>query len=230
MRQLPLPVRLRTSSVFSSFYAGINNEVVQCLQQQRFARSPVVFLYGAHGTGKTHLLQALCVQAGTNGQQSIYLSLPDLQEYGPGLLTSSCHSAILCVDDVDTLLTDAEWNHAFFNVHRELEEQQGRLILAASQPPAFFRTPLADLASRIMAGTVLRLQPLSDDQQLHALQLHAVQRGLELPEDTAQYLLRRLPRDMNILCNFLDQLDVASLTAQRKLTLPFVKKVLDENQ
>ncbi|MES1196123.1 MAG: DnaA regulatory inactivator Hda [Steroidobacter sp.] len=228
MRQLPLLVRLRTLSVFSSFYAGSNVDVVQCLQQQQFGSSPVVFLYGVHGTGKTHLLQALCVQASMRGQQAVYTTLSDLQEYGAGLLTGSSQESMLCIDDVDTLLIDAEWNHALFNVYREMEEQQGKLIMAASGPPASYQFPLADLASRVMAGTVLRLQPLNEDEQLQALQLHAVQRGLELPEETAQYLLRRLPRDMSTLCDFLDELDIASLAEQRKLTVPFVKKVLDE--
>jgi DnaA family protein len=51
-------------------------------------------------------------------------------------------------------------------------------------------------------------------------------RGFELPDETAQYLLRRLPRDMATLCRFLDELDEASLAAQRRLTVPFVKEVM----
>jgi DnaA family protein len=47
-----------------------------------------------------------------------------------------------------------------------------------------------------------------------------------MPDETASYLLRRLPRDMPALFDLLDQLDEASLAAQRKLTVPFVKSVL----
>jgi len=58
------------------------------------------------------------------------------------------------------------------------------------------------------------------------LKLRARHRGLELPEETAQYLLRRLPRDMATLYDWLDLLDVAALAAKRRLTVPFVREVL----
>ena len=225
--QLPLPVRLRASSVFTSFFAGSNADVVLTLQQRKFGNSPVVFLYGPATTGKTHLMQAMCAYAGSVQEVASYLPVTDLITYGPDVLAGNGRLNILCLDDVDSLLIDAVWNRALFSVYRELEECQGRLILSAAQPPASYNMPLADLASRILAGTVLRLQLLNDEQQLHALKLHAVQRGLELPDDTANYLLRRLPRDMATLCAFLDELDIASLAAQRKLTVPFVRQVLD---
>jgi DnaA family protein len=227
MQQLPLPVRLRASSVFSSYYAGSNRDVVQCLQRQQFGASPLVYLYGAPGVGKTHLLQALCKQVSEQGQSVVYIPTSALLEFGEEFLTSNAHSTILCVDDVDALLVDMKWNRTLFQVYRDLEERQCKLIVSAQQPPASYRLPLADFSSRVMAGTVLRLQLLNDDEQLQALRLHATQRGLDLPEDVGLYLLRRLPRDMNTLCSFLDDLDIASLAAQRKLTVPFVKSIID---
>lgn len=227
MRQLPLPVRLRASSVFSSYVAGPNEHAVRTLQARQFGISPVVFLYGPHATGKTHLLQAMCAQTDMQQQAVGYLAVNDLLECGAELLDGSAQLDTLCLDDVDVLLEDMTWNRALFNLHRELEERRGKMILAVRQPPAAFHMPLADLASRILAGTILRLQPLDEAQQLQALRLHATQRGLELPDDALNYLLRRLPRDMTTLCAFLDELDVASLAAQRKLTVPFIKAVLD---
>jgi DnaA family protein len=75
----------------------------------------------------------------------------------------------------------------------------------------------------------LTLQPLEEPEQIAALQLRAQLRGLELPDETAQFMLRRLPRDMAHLYDFLDQLDQASLIAQRRLTVPFVKEVLEQH-
>jgi DnaA family protein len=230
MHQLPLPVRLRTSSVFSSFFAGSNGDVVECLQQQQFGASPVVFLYGKPATGKTHLLQALCVYSGEQHKVASYVSAADLLSYGPELLSGLAQHTILCIDDVDELLIDKDWNRALFNLYRDAEEQHGKLIMSAKQSPAAIQFPLADLASRVLAGTILRLVPLNDAELVQALQLHASQRGLVLPEETAVYLLNRLPRDMVTLCGLLDELDIASLAAQRRLTLPFVKQVLDNAQ
>ena len=77
-----------------------------------------------------------------------------------------------------------------------------------------------------VAGQIYKLQPLSDEDKLQALQLRARLRGFELPEDVGRFLLKRLDREMRTLFMTLDQLDRASITAQRKLTIPFVKEIL----
>ncbi|MGD9843203.1 MAG: DnaA regulatory inactivator Hda [Steroidobacteraceae bacterium] len=226
-QQIPLPIQLRASSVFTSYCMGANHEALSALQNLRSTGpSPVVFLYGVSGTGKTHLLQAACVRASETQQQASYLPLRELHQYGPELLQGAEHTHLVCLDDVSEVLYQPDWSRALFNLHRDLEEQGGKLLLADAQAPAALTIALPDLASRIMAGTILRLQPLDDTAQIEALQLHANQRGLILPSDVVSYLLRRLPRDMHSLCGFLDELDLASLTAQRKLTVPFVKEVL----
>jgi DnaA family protein len=67
---------------------------------------------------------------------------------------------------------------------------------------------------------------LSDEDKQQALQMRARARGLELGDEVAQYIIQRLPRDTNELFWQLQRLDHASLAEQRKLTIPFVKKVL----
>jgi len=227
MQQLPLAMRLRASSVFASFLPGANQAAVTLLQDlTQIGPSPLVFLYGPHGVGKTHLLQALCARSGEQGRTATYLPGHELLAYGPEILLGLEHRWLLCIDDVGRIINQLEWNRALFNLHRELEERGGKLVVADVQPPASLVFALRDLSSRVLAGTVLRLQHLNENEQLKALRLHATQRGLELPEDAANFLLHRLPRDMTSLCTFLDELDEASLIAQRKLTVPFVREVL----
>ncbi|MGC3981006.1 MAG: DnaA regulatory inactivator Hda [Steroidobacteraceae bacterium] len=225
-RQLSLPIRLRASSVFNSYHVGPNADVIAVLTDlPSVGPSPVVFVYGGAGVGKTHLLQALCARAGEQQQQAAYLPLRELHAYGPELLAGAEVMSLVCLDDIGMVLRDGAWNRALFSLHRELEERGGKLVLADEQPPAAIEFALKDLSSRVLAGTVLRVQALLESDQIAALRLHARQRGLELPDDVAAFLLRRLPRDMSTLCAFLDELDVASLAEQRKLTIPFVKHV-----
>jgi len=100
-------------------------------------------------------------------------------------------------------------------------------LLAAEFPAGHYLFELRDLASRLNAGSQIELRPLRDEEQLNVMQARAAGRGLELPEETANYLWRRLRRDMGSLCAFLDRLDEASLVAQRRLTIPFVREVLE---
>jgi DnaA-homolog protein len=227
-RQLPLPIRLRASSVFASYHAGPNTDVVAVLNDISATASPALFVYGVAGVGKTHLLQALCARAGEQQRAATYLPMCELAGYGPELLTGVEHMWMVCLDDVGMVLQQSEWNRALFNLYRELDERGGKLVLADEQPPAAITFALRDLSSRVLAGSVLRVQPLSELDQIAALRLHAEQRGLELPDDVGNFLLRRLPRDMHSLCDFLDKLDLASLTAQRRLTVPFVSQILSQ--
>jgi len=229
MRQLALPMRLRASSVFDSFYRGRNESTVQqLLALTTGGRAPAVWLYGAGGVGKTHLLQAVCARAGQAAQTAAYLPLRDGAARDAELLVGCEELAFTCLDDFDARAGDALWERALFRLYTELEDRGGRLLIAAAGPPAAMPIKLRDLASRLAAGAILRLAALDDDEQRAALQLRATQLGLELPDETALYLLRRVPRDMHSLCGVLATLDEASLASQRRLTVPFVRATLDE--
>jgi DnaA family protein len=223
-QQLALGIRLRDSSVFSSYFAGRNQPVVDALLSLRDGEPPrCVWLHGSDGVGKTHLLQAVCAHAGEHNRTAAYLPLaaPDIT---PDLIAGCGQLAHVCVDDVQRIAGEREWERALFSLYQELDEHRGRLWVASNLPPAALGIELRDLASRLNGGLVLTVQPLSDEEQIGALR--AALRGFELPDETAEYLLRRLPRDMASLCAFLDQLDEASLAAQRRLTVRFVSEVL----
>jgi DnaA family protein len=152
-----------------------------------------------------------------------------LRESGqnPEVLTGCETLSLICLDDFDAVAGDAAWERAVFRLYTELEDRSGRLLIAAAMPPASTPIKLRDLGSRLAAGNVVRLDALADEEQIAALQLRASRLGLELPLETAQYLMRRLPRDMHSLCGTLDVLDEASMATQRKLTVPFVRDALD---
>ena len=231
-KQLPLGIRLRDTSVFASYFAGRNRSVVDALEALSARRAGAndgptcVWVHGVASTGKTHLLQAMCARAHSNSQTAAYLPLAEVAQLGGEVLSGYGQYSLVCLDDAETVAGNPDWERALFRLHRELDEQCGRLVIAATVPPAALPFKLPDLASRLNGGVVLTLQPLDEAEQLTALQLRAQLRGCELPEDTGQFLLRRLPRNMAALCAFLDELDEASLIAQRRLTVPFVKAVM----
>jgi DnaA-homolog protein len=231
-RQLPLGIRLRDTSVFASYFPGRNRSVVDALAALSARRTGAsdgptcVWLHGAAAVGKTHMLQAMCASAHSNGQTAAYLPLREVAQLGGEIVSGYGQFSLVCLDDAEAVAGNASWERALFRLHQELDEQGGRLVLSGAVPPAALPFKLADLASRLNGGVVLTLQLLDEQEQLAALQLRAQLRGFELPEETGQFLLRRLPRTMTALCNFLDELDAASLVAQRRLTVPFVKAVM----
>jgi DnaA family protein len=224
MRQLPLSVRLPDRSLFESFLPGPNAQVLaEFTAQLTRPRPGLSWLCGPAGSGKTHLLQALCARA---GPEAAYLPVPQLKPLGAEALAGWQGARWLCLDDAAAVIGSREWERALFALYRDCEERGASLIIAARESPPELVFALPDLASRCAAGYRLKLRALDEQQQCAALRLRAQQRGFDLPEETARYLQRRLPRDMASLFAVLDELDTASLTAQRRLTVPFIRAAL----
>jgi DnaA-homolog protein len=224
MKQLALPVRLRAEAVFDSFSAGPNGEIVAAL---RTPGTEPVWLWGARGSGKTHLLQSVCAAAGSAA--AAYFPVGNTQKLPPEALQGFASRGVLCIDDVDAIAGDLRWEQVLFQLFNEALELRSRLIFAAAAPPGALPWVLGDWRSRAAACIVYQLRELDDAARIDALRLRAQQRGLQLPIETADYLLRRMPRDLASLLGLLDDLDEASLAAQRRLTIPFIRDALDRN-
>jgi DnaA family protein len=227
VRQLPLGVQLGVSLRFETYHEGANGAAVAGLTRLVRETGPApLWLLGPPGVGKTHLLQASCALAGQRGLTSAYLPLASSKELVPGLLGGLEQVDFVALDDVDAITGQPAWEQALFTLYNELLELGGRLACSAQMPPAGVGFALPDLASRLSACVVHRLQPLKERDQGLALRRRAAHRGLELPDETLSYLTRRAPRDFAALCRLLDELDTEALAAQRRLTVPFVRLVL----
>ena len=228
MQQLPLGVQLGVSMRFETYHEGANGAALAGLRQlvRETGQSPM-WIHGPPGVGKTHLLQACCALAGQCGLTAAYLPLAAAKDLAPGQLAGLEQVGLVALDDVDAIAGHAAWEQALFTFYNELLDQGGRLACSAQLPPAGVSFRLPDLASRLSACIVHRLAPIAERDQGLALRRRAEHRGLELPDDTLSYLTRRAPRDFAALCRLLDELDTESLAAQRRLTVPFVRQVLE---
>ena len=227
MGQLPLPLKLDRFASFETFVADSNETLVRHLEAlARGERSDIVWICGAKGRGKSHLLQATCRAAGRAGTRAMYLPLDTEEELDPDCLLDLDSIGLLALDQVDAVAGRPEWEARLFAVLDGMQSSGRPLLLAANRTPSAAEFKLADLASRAAAATVYRLNPLSDRGQRQALEEHARSLGLELDEATARYLLTRVDREVGELCRWIDRLDRASLAEQRRLTVPFVRKAL----
>jgi DnaA family protein len=226
MQQLPLGVRLPDRALFESFLPGRNAEALAHVRALAGGEARgAAWLSGPAGAGKTHLLQATCAAA-SGRRRAGYLPLAELAPLGIGVLEGLGQLECLCLDDVERVAGELAWERSLFGLLRDLEDAGGALLAAARTPPALLPWALPDLGSRLAAGAVFALRPLDEAEQHAALELRARLRGLELPEETWQWLRRRYPRDMRRLYALLDTLDTAALAAQRRLTVPFIRDVL----
>ncbi|WP_337065128.1 DnaA inactivator Hda [Rouxiella badensis] len=227
--QLSLPLYLPDDETFASFYPGENISLLSAIQtalQQE--HGTYVYFWSREGGGRSHLLHAACAELSLRGEAVGYVPLDKRAYFVPEVLDGMEQLALVCIDNIEGIAGDEAWEAAVFHLYnRILETGRTRLFITGDRPPRQLNLGLPDLASRLDWGQIYRLQPLSDEEKLQALQLRSKLRGFELPEDVCRFLLKRLDREMRTLFMTLDQLDRASITAQRKLTIPFVKETLN---
>lgn len=226
--QLPLSISLRPGASLSNFQTGeVNGLVLDLLAQFAMnAKERQVFLWGGNGSGKTHLLNAVCNMAGAQHRRAVYIPLQALSHYGVGLLQGLESLDIVCIDDLQTIANDRDWQVAIFNLINRSRDAGKQLLFAADDNPLQGGYTLPDLVSRFTWGPVLRVAPLDDDSLRAALIQRAAEMGFELSEEVATYMQNHYVRDIVTVTRYLEQLDRASLAAQRRLTIPFVKSVL----
>jgi len=228
MQQMPLEIRLADHALFSNFLAAGNELVVHALRQAAsLGGTPVLWLWGPAESGRTHLLQACSADADEHGRRSAYLPLRRALALPAAALDGLGDFAVVALDDIDAVAGDAAFERAVFALFEQLRQSGGCLVVSAVAPPGEVQFGLPDLASRLKSGGVYRLQPLDDAGRLAALQIRARFRGFDLPDDTGRYLLSRTARGPASLFRLLDTLDRAALVAQKRLTIPFVRSVLD---
>ncbi len=227
--QVPLPLAFHGNQDFDSYYAGPNLLVIESLKTLAKQKNEewLLFIWSGAGLGKSHLLQATCRAAGEADRSCFYLPFNEFATTSPSLLHDLEPYRLVCIDDVDLVAGNPDWETALFHFFNRRREQSNDLVVSASLPPQRLGIRLRDLASRLQWGLTLELKTLSDPDKLGALTFKAKQLGLNLPQEVGSYLLSRYPRDLPTLWKMLETLDYASRSEQRRLTIPFLKSHLD---
>jgi DnaA family protein len=227
INQLTLGVSLKDEATFTNYYPGQNGPLIQELRKTASGSGErVIYFCGAGGQGCTHLLQASCHEANRHQLTAVYIPLASLIDYSPDILEGLESLMLVCIDDLHVIAGKPEWEEAFFHAYNRIHDAGGRIIVTANVMPKLLGLALPDVVSRLSWGVAFQLQPLTDHEKLGALIMRADRRGMTLSEEVGKFILNHCPRHMSTLFAALEALDKASLAAQRKLTIPFVKTVL----
>ena len=228
-RQLLLGVSLDDDGTFENFLVSpANQQLVDYLRAAADGRSgeQFIYLWGAPSSGRTHLLQALCHRFTSARHRSIYLPLKELTDFAPAILQGANTLSLVCLDDLGCLAGNEAWEAALFNAFNEMQAGTTQLVISSHCAPQDLQIKLPDLASRLQSGLTFQLRELNDGDKRIALQLRAGNRGMELHDAVADYIVARAERSLASLMQILDRLDESSIKEQRKLTIPFVKSTL----
>ena len=223
--QLTLGVGLDDDAQFENFYPSeANRSLLKFLTDN--SAEPFVYLWGYAASGVSHLLQACCHQATAQGRAAIYIPLLDRAQFAPQILDGAESLSLVCIDDIEAISGEPEWEAALFTAFNAMRESGTQLVVASHMAAQQLDIQLADLHSRLQSGLIWQLLELSDEDKLLALQLLAKKRGIELSASVGEFILLRAERSLTALMQILDDLDKSSLQQKRKLTVPLVKSTL----
>jgi len=226
--QLPLALRWPRRQRFEHFHPGANAAALAAVQRLALeSEAPWVYLHGPAGSGRSHLLMAACQAASAAGRRVQYLPLAALSDHAAAL-RGVAGSELLALDDLGAIAGEREAEHALFDLYNRTRAEGGSLLFAAAAIPTELGIELPDLRSRLGACTRFALKPLDDDERRAVLKARAAARGIELDDSVLDWLFTRYARDLGALLDLLDRLDVASLAAQRRITVPFLRGFLRE--
>lgn len=226
--QLPLNLRSAQPAGFED-YAGSAAAVAQLRACARGEAEGHVFLDGPSGSGRSHLLLAAVAEARRSGREVQYLPLALLGERAAEALQAVEGVGLIALDDLQAVLGDPEIELALFALHNRAHDRGGQLLYTADAAPSGLALQLPDLRSRLQQCSRFSLDVLDDEGRRSVLKHRAHARGLELEEAVLDYLFRRHSRDLQTLTRLLDRLDRESLAAQRRITVPFLRGLLESD-
>ena len=225
--QIPLELKLPVRAELKDFIASNSDEIISAVKQVvDSSRHELLYIWSAERSGKTHLLSALCSLAEQSGQAVIYLPMQQANDLSPAIFEGLETADLICIDDIDRVAGNADWEQAIFNLYNRLRDNNRKLVVTSHTSPASISVNLPDLKSRLSWGVTLGIAALDDTDKKHILQLRAKNIGMDLSDEAVSYLLNHHSRDLASLINTLDKLESASLIEKRKVTIPFLKDQL----
>jgi len=232
--QLTLGLSLSDEATFSNFYVGDNELVVAALKACLLGEGEwFIFLWGSEGVGRSHLLQACCHEINID-RSAVYIDFNELINFSPEILMGLENIDLVCLDNIEAVLNNQSWEESLFHFYNRLSnnrlsKKKMRLIIASKTSSTQLSCQLADLRSRFSSGLCFQVKGLNDIEKCAALVMRAKHRGMVFPDASVQYLLHHASRDLAELIKILDILEDATLIEQRRITVPFLKSVLNRH-
>ena len=223
MKQLLLDIAPPSPPTLANFVPGRNRELSQTLDAMLAGKERFIYLWGATGCGRSHLLQAVIAAATRNQLNAVYIECDSTDNTDNAFVAASTADCV-AVDDVERLSASAQIG--LFNLYNCMrDEGHARLLVSGPVAPAQLELR-EDLVTRLGWGLVYQVHELTDEEKVQAMQSHAASRGFDLPQEVSVYLLRHGRRDMPSLIATLDALDRYSLANQRQITVPLLRELL----
>ncbi|WP_413702134.1 DnaA ATPase domain-containing protein [Psychromonas sp. KJ10-10] len=113
-----LALKFPDDETFASFYPGQNATLITQLKNSVVgAGEPVLYMWGEAGSGRSHLLHALCSEVDERGDSVAYIPLHHHQGMSLDIFENMENMTLLCIDNIDAIAGNDQWEKALFDFY-----------------------------------------------------------------------------------------------------------------
>ena len=223
-KQLTFPWSAKPKLIFRDFYT--NKENLNLVNDLKDKEAGDIIIQANSNLGKSHLLQSVCNYYNEIGKSSFYLPIKTALEYEPSVLDSIHEIDLICIDDIDFLAKNDNWERAIFNLINQCQQSTSRIIfsLSGSIDRAGFNLP--DLISRLNKLLKYNVANLENEDIEGAISLIIEHNSINIGDKEINYILNHAKRDIAYLKQILFKLDEYSLSTKKKITIPLIKEII----
>lgn len=207
MRQLQLDIEPQLDARISDFSGPSWGHVIDGVRQLHAGLMNRFYVYGGAGTGKSHLLSAICDSYLEIGKSAIQVSLLELLDAPTEAITSLDRYDLVALDDIEAISGVPHWQKAVFHLINYNNEEGGQLVFSSRFAPIELKLELPDLQSRLTQAVSVKVPngSLYADRQALVTSVLA-RRGIHMDQQILDYLLAHGPHQASILLRSLEQL------------------------
>lgn len=231
---------------FENFVVGENSEFTFALAQN-VAKSPAhkynpLFIYGASGLGKTHIMQAIGHYIVFN-KPKLKVKYIKTEEYVNELIKSIQKGSdrngkmesfrqkyrnvdILLIDDIQFIESKQRTMDEIFHTFDHLLNKNKQVVITSDRLPADIPGLPARLQSRFEMGIMTEITPPDFETRVAILQNLAEQDGLSAGFDVYEYIANNFVNNVRELEGAFNKVRAYADIYQCELTLELAKKVL----
>ena len=187
-----------------------------------------LIIHGEKGSGKSFLMQAICNELSSSGKQFAFMPMNKALNMGVEIFQNLASLDAVCIDDLQLMLANENWETALFNLINECQQSNCSLILSFGGTQSLDEnTQLPDLLSRIKRMEFITLHAVQDEFFNQAINFVAEQLDISIDKAELEFLLKHQTRRFSLLVENIITLDKQAASLKRKITIPLIKETLN---
>ena len=229
-KQLIFPFQINQKASFESFFCAPDNlNLMSRLTAIVISKNAhELIIHGEKGSGKSFLMQAICNELNSSGKQFAFVPMNKALNMGVEIFQNLASLDAVCIDDLQLMLANKDWETALFNLINECHLSNCSLILSIGGSQSLEeKTKLPDLLSRIKRMEFMAVHSVQDEFFNHAIDFVAQQLDINIDKAELEFLLKHQTRIFSLLVENIIFLDQQAASLKRKITIPLIKETLN---